>query len=192
MAHRLSPARGQRQEDHVTRLLDHIRRNRAVVVAAFCGVAAVSCACAPASGAADSSPGAVASATIAAVAAPGQGNQTRTAKLPAGKVCDGSISLVSIRVVDAKGSPVNDAVIELRRVRDATLFVRIDNATGDRGDYALLDDSGLTKVAADGEPFDAEVSSRGRKAVARLTIGRRPPAKCHVALLAGPSIVTLK
>ena len=173
-------------------VLEYVRRHRSGVAIGICGVVAVSCACTRVEPDADRVPVAVAPAVPAEPVATNQGKQAKTAVLPPAKACDGSLAVVTIRVVDAAGAPVNDAVIELKRVKDATVLVRLEKAMGTRGDYPLIDDSALARVAPDGEPFDAEISARGKKTVARLTIGRRPPARCHVALLAGPSIVTLK
>ena len=191
----------------MTGWLDYVRWHRAPAALGLYGAVAISCACtraaqdadrpaATATAAATTPPTTTATpATPAARATPPAASpdtQARTATLPPATACDGSLAVVAIRVVDAAGAPVNDAVIELKRVKDGTTFVRVEKSMSQRGDYPLIDDSGLSRVAADGEAFDAVVSSHGRKTVARLTIGRRPPGRCHVALLAGPSVVTLK
>ena len=178
----------------MTGWLDYVRWHRAPAALGLYGAVAISCACTRAAQDADR-PAATATATPAARATPPAASpdtQARTATLPPATACDGSLAVVAIRVVDAAGAPVNDAVVELKRVKDGTTIVRLEKSMSQRCDYPLIDDSGLSRVAADGEAFDAVVSSHGRKTVARLTIGRRPPGRCHVALLAGPSVVTLK
>ena len=107
-------------------------------------------------------------------------------------VCDASLRVVAIRVVDSAGRPVNDARVELRRAKDDSLIVTRTGATSGGGDYVLFDDPSAPATAKGGEQFNLIVSSGSRKSVVSFVIGRTEPDRCHVAVLKGEQRVVLR
>ena len=126
-----------------------------------------------------------ATAQSATQAVPVQEATPRKLPVPGQRVCSASMTAVAVRVVDAAGAPVNDAVVELRRVAGDALVLTKNGAISDRGDYVLFDDSSAPTIKPRGEAFTVVATSRGRRAVVKLTLGFGDPDGCHVAVLAG-------
>ncbi|MDZ7631468.1 MAG: carboxypeptidase-like regulatory domain-containing protein [Gemmatimonadaceae bacterium] len=132
------------------------------------------------------------SAMILLVAATAAGAQAATSRsLPPGQqVCDMSLRLISIRLVNAQGAPVPDAAITVRRVRTRTMLANAE-AMGGQGDYRILEDGVLPDLRRGGEPFDVRFTKDGRVRRVRLVIGM-DAGGCHVMLKSGPTKVSFQ
>jgi len=109
-------------------------------------------------------------------------------RLPAGtRVCDMSVRVVSIRLVDAAGAPVSGASIVVRRVRTRATLEHAE-AMGGQGDYKIIEDGELSDLRREGEPFDVSFTKGGRVRKVRLVIGQ-DAGGCHVLLKRGPASV---
>ena len=124
-------------------------------------------------------------------AAPLQGQQRgETAPLPrARRICDMSLRLLTLRLVDAAGAPVPGATFTVVRRRDR-VPVAGAGAMGGRGDYKVLEDGEVRDLTPDGERFDAVFRRDGRTRRVRLLIGT-DSAGCHVRLLS-PASTTIR
>jgi 2-polyprenyl-6-methoxyphenol hydroxylase-like FAD-dependent oxidoreductase len=131
------------------------------------------------------------SAMILAVAVSAAGAQSSTARpLPAGsRICDMSMRIISMRLVDSSGAPVPGASITVRRVRTRALLAQAE-AMGGQGDYKILEDGTLTDLRRGGEPFEVRFTKNSRTRRVRLIIGM-DPGGCHVTLKSGPTTVTM-
>jgi hypothetical protein len=125
---------------------------------------------------------------LAATAAGAQGATTRTLP-PDRQICDMSIRIIAMRLVDRAGAPVSGASITVRRVRTRT---NLDNteAMGGQGDYKVLEDGTLKDLRRGGEPFDVTFAKDGRTRRVRLRIGM-DAGGCHVELKSGPVRVVM-
>ena len=125
---------------------------------------------------------------LALPAARAQG--TGTARLPASeRICDMSMRVITMRLVDRSGAPVGGAEISVRRVR-RRVPVSGAESMGAGGDYKILEDGTIQDLRPGGEPFDVTFTASGRRKRVRLVIGM-DSARCHVALKSGPTKVTL-
>ena len=104
---------------------------------------------------------------------------------PPARVCDASLRVVAIRVVDSAGNAVNDARIEVRRVKGNVLVLSKTGAMSTTGDYVLFDDQSAPATAKGGEAFRLTAVAGRRRASAILVIGRAEPDGCHVEVLKG-------
>ncbi|MBI2797622.1 MAG: hypothetical protein HYX65_13055 [Gemmatimonadetes bacterium] len=128
---------------------------------------------------------------VAPATACGQKAPERSIPAARGTVCDASMRVVAIRVVDSAGRPVNDARVELRRAKDGAVVVTRTGATSSGGDYVLFDDPSAPAMAKGGENFTLSVTSGSRKSVVTLVLGRTEPDGCHVAVLKGDQRIVL-
>jgi hypothetical protein len=115
------------------------------------------------------------------------GGQSATSKPlpPASRICDMSMRLVSLRLVDASGAPVSGASITVRRVRTRTMLANAE-AMGGQGDYKVLEDGMLKDLRHNGEPFDVTFAKDGRTRRVRIRLGM-DAGGCHVMLKSGPT-----
>jgi hypothetical protein len=113
-----------------------------------------------------------------------------TATLPPNRrVCDMSLRIVSMRVVDAAGAPVNDATVSVRRVRTRIMLSSAE-AMGSQGDYKIAEDGSIPDLRKGGEPFDVTFTKAGRSRRVRVIIGM-DAAGCHTELKSTARAVTL-
>ncbi len=125
---------------------------------------------------------------VAATAAGAQGAPTRT--LPSDqRVCDMSMRIIAMRLVDAAGAPGAGASITVRRVRTRTMLENVE-AMGGEGDYKVLEDGTLKDLRRAGEPFDVTFAKNGKTRRVRLRIGM-DAGGCHVELKSGPVRVVM-
>ncbi len=125
---------------------------------------------------------------FAATAAGAQGTPTKTLP-PDRQICDMSMRIIAMRLVDAAGAPVSGASITVRRVRTRTMLENTE-AMGGQGDYKVLEDGDLKDLRRGGEPFDVTFAKDGRTRRVRLRIGM-DASGCHVVLKSGPVRVVL-
>lgn len=131
----------------------------------------------------------VALATLLVTVGPA-GAQAEAARPPASaRICDMSIRVVTMRLVDRSGAPVSDAAVTLRRVRRRSIVAGAESMGGG-GDYKLIEDGVLRDLRPGGEPFDVTFARGGRRRTVRVVLGL-DPGQCHVALKSGPTTVTL-
>ncbi len=111
-------------------------------------------------------------------------------RIPAStRICDMSMRLISLRLVDATGAPVGGARIVVRRVRTRRAVARAE-AMGDQGDYRVIEDGTLRDLRPGGEPFDVTFTKGARTKRVRLIIGM-DAGRCHVMLKGGPVTVVI-
>jgi hypothetical protein len=116
-------------------------------------------------------------------------------------MCSASFAMVTLALRDAKGAPVQDAIVRVRRVSTKTERV----ASADiPGHYTIADDMLKDSVRAAGEPFEVTVQWKGRTQRVVVRVGtQEPPAdtratapvsacRCHVRRIAGPESLTLR
>lgn len=110
---------------------------------------------------------------------------------PPARVCASVASVVSLRVVDARGAAVTGATIAVTRAQTGKALTAAAAEMGKgSGEYALLEDDALQWLAPAGETIRVAVSKGTRSVRADLTIGR-DPSGCRIARLSGPHTVTL-
>ncbi|HYW49351.1 MAG TPA: hypothetical protein VE861_02025 [Gemmatimonadaceae bacterium] len=116
--------------------------------------------------------------------------QAGAVRIPASaRICDMSIRVVTMRLVDRRGAPIGDAAVTLRRVRRRAIVAGAESM-GAGGDYKLIEDGMLRDLRPGGEPFDVTFAAGGRKRTVRVVLGL-DAGQCHVALKSGPTKVTL-
>jgi hypothetical protein len=109
------------------------------------------------------------------------GAQERTVKtLPKPvKTCGGPLAIIMITVVDAKGAPVTDGTISVKRERDGKAVPGTVADLSPKGDYVVMDDMALPLVTASGTRFVVRVRRGKQMASSVLRIGRSADG-CHV------------
>ncbi len=128
--------------------------------------------------------------------------QPAYAQKPSSCMCSANFAMVTLSLVDAKGAPVQDATVRVRRVRTGSAR----DVTADLpGIYTIADDMLRDSLRADGEPF--EISVRRHRRTQRVTtmIGTRAPSKsgskasasagncrCHVMRISGAERLVLR
>lgn len=105
------------------------------------------------------------------------------------RACNMSASLVALKVVDAKGQPVNGAQISLKRLSTGVLLP-FAASMGSQGDYKLLEDGDLPDLKPGGEDFEVRLSKDGRSRVLTLRLGM-DAQRCHITVLQGERRVVL-
>ncbi len=108
---------------------------------------------------------------------------------PSARICDMSMRIVSVRLIDAKGAPVNGAAIAVRRVRTRSAIANAE-PMGEQGDYRVIEDGVLRDLRPGGEPFDVTFTKNGRRKRVRLIIGM-DAGRCHVMQKGGPTSIVL-
>ena len=98
------------------------------------------------------------------------------------KSCGGPLALILITVVDAKGAPVTDAKLDVKRERDGKEVPGTMADMSPSGEYVVMDDSSLELVPAAGTRFVVRASRAKQSASTVLRIGRTPNG-CHVRRL---------
>lgn len=111
-----------------------------------------------------------------------------SAKLPEARMCDMSMRVLIMQLVDSSGRAVSGATMTVRRVRTGALVERAE-ATGD-GSYKVLEDGVLRDLRQRGEPFDVTFISGTRRRRVRVRIGM-DAAGCHVRFVTVPAKVVL-
>jgi hypothetical protein len=128
-------------------------------------------------------------ATLPAVAE-GRAQAPTTATLPPSRqVCDMSLRIVSMRLVDANGAAVSGATVAVRRVRTRIAIANAE-AMGSQGDYKIAEDGSIPDLRKSGEPFDVTFTKDGRSRRVRVIIGM-DASGCHVAMKSSQQAVTL-
>ena len=117
------------------------------------------------------------------------GSGSALAQLPAPVMCTMSASVVALKVVDARGQPVDGAQVVLRRLSTGQT-VPTAAWMGSQGDYKLLEDADLPDLRAAGEDFEVRLSKDGRSRVLTLRIGMDAQG-CHITVLKGERRVVL-
>ena len=103
-------------------------------------------------------------------------------------MCDMSMRVLIMQLVDSSGRAVSGATMTVRRVRTGALVERAE-ATGD-GSYKVLEDGVLRDLRHRGEPFDVTFVSGTRRRRVRVRIGM-DAAGCHVRFVTVPAKVVL-
>ena len=84
-----------------------------------------------------------------------------------------------ITVVDAKGAPVTDGKISVKRERDGKAVPGTMADLSPQGEYVVMDDMALPLVSAGGTPFVVRLRRGKQTASTVLRIGRTADG-CHV------------
>ncbi|MBC7841292.1 MAG: hypothetical protein H7099_03235 [Gemmatimonadaceae bacterium] len=111
-----------------------------------------------------------------------------SATIPSTRICDMSMRVLIMQLVDSAGQPVSGATLTVRRVRTRQLVERAE-PTGD-GSYKILEDGALRDLRPGGESFDVTFALGARRRRTRVRIGM-DEARCHVRFIAGPAKITL-
>jgi hypothetical protein len=111
-----------------------------------------------------------------------------SARLPAARVCDMSMRVLIMQLVDSSGATVSGATLTVRRVRTGAVVPRAES-TGD-GSYNVLEDGAVANVRRAGEPFDITFALGARRRRVRVRIGM-DDAGCHVRFIAVPPKIVL-
>ena len=111
-----------------------------------------------------------------------------SATIPAARICDMSMRVLIMQVVDAAGQPVSGATMTVRRVRTGKLIDRAE-ATGD-GAYKILEDGVLRDLRPGGEAVDVTFALGSRRRRVRVRVGM-DEARCHVRFITVPAKVVL-
>jgi hypothetical protein len=103
--------------------------------------------------------------------------------------CTMSARVVTLKVVDARGQPVDGAQLVMRRLSTGQ---NVPSAAwmGSQGDYKLLEDAELPDLRPAGEDFEVRLSKDGRSRVLTLRIGMDTQG-CHITVLKGERRVVL-
>ena len=138
-------------------------------------------------------------ALLAVVAAPmvaQSASDATTARRPTTgtpRICDMSLRIVTMRLVDGAGQPITDATVTLRRPGGSRRGgASLDGVAGamTQGDYKIAEDGTIADLRAGGEPFDVVFVRGGQTKRVRVRLGK-DRSQCHVALLAGPAVVRM-
>ena len=128
-------------------------------------------------------------AMVAGAAATGEAQRPTTAKPPEGtRICDMSLRVVTMRVVDRQGVAVPDAKVTMRRVRTRVEIAGAEAMSG--GEYKLLVDGTIPDLRPGGEPFDVTFRKGARSRRVRVMIGL-DEGGCHVRFVIEPKKVVL-
>ncbi len=111
-----------------------------------------------------------------------------SATIPAARICDMSMRVLIMQVVDSAGQTVSGATLTVRRVRTGTLVDRAES-TGD-GSYKVLEDGSLRDLRPAGEAFDVTFALGTRRRRTRVRIGM-DEARCHVRFITVPAKIVL-
>lgn len=111
-----------------------------------------------------------------------------SATIPAARICDMSMRVLIMQLVDNAGQTVSGATLTVRRVRTGKLVDRAE-ATGD-GSYKVLEDGALRDLRPGGEAFDVTFALGTRRRRTRVRIGM-DDARCHVRFITVPAKVVL-
>ena len=128
--------------------------------------------------------------------------QPSYAQKPSSCMCSANFAMVTLSLVDAKGAPVQDATVRVRRVRTGT----VRDVTADLPSiYTIADDMLRDSLRAEGEPFEISVRWHRRTQRVTTTIGTRAPSKsgskasasadncrCHVMRISGVERLVLR
>jgi hypothetical protein len=101
--------------------------------------------------------------------------------VPKATMSCGPLALIMVTVVDARGAPVTDAAIDVKRERDGKALPGTTDISP-TGDYIIMDDSALPLVPADGGRFIVRAMRGKQTASIVVSIGRTPDG-CHVLRL---------
>jgi hypothetical protein len=107
------------------------------------------------------------------------------------KSCGGPLAVILVAVVDAKGTPVTDAKIEIKRQRDGKVLTGNPAGLSPSGEYMIMDDSALPLVPAEGARFVVRAQRGNETGSAVLQIGRSPNG-CHVRRLGDTQKIVLR
>lgn len=133
--------------------------------------------------------GAVSLATVFTMTSPLEGQPPQNQQ-PV-KVCSPVASVVAIKVVDADGKPVSGATVRMTRVRDKeSLGTALEMGKGS-GQYALLESGALQWIGPDGDRVQLVIAHEKLTATQEIRVGR-DKTTCRIALLSGPTSITLK
>jgi hypothetical protein len=103
-----------------------------------------------------------------------------------------SFAMVTVRVVDTAGAPVEGATLVVTRARTGEHVQVADPVVPPAGTYVVLDDNWREKIDPAGERFDVTASKGGRQGSAQFTIGAPGAGRCHVQRLAGPEQIVVQ
>jgi hypothetical protein len=106
------------------------------------------------------------------------------------KSCGGPLAVILIAVVDAKGTPVTDAKLDVKRERDAKVLTGNLGGLSPSGEYMIMDDTALPLVPAEGARFVVRARRGKETGSAVLRIGRSPNG-CHVRRLGDAQKIVL-
>ena len=129
---------------------------------------------------------------LVSIAAAGANAGTQSRQLPARKqACSMMASVISVRIVDATGKPVTDAIVRLTRLRDGKSLGTAHEMIVGSGEFEILESSAINSIPARGERIRVVARAGHRTATAVMRIGRDPTG-CRLAILSGPATITLK
>ena len=98
------------------------------------------------------------------------------------QVSCGPTASLYVRIVDSRGTLVQDARIEVLRQRDKKKVAVGMNDLSLDGEYKIIDDLSLPLVAPRGEPFVVRIR-RGKTLTSKVLRIGRTPDDCHVIRL---------
>lgn len=120
-------------------------------------------------------------ATLVAIGGPAElrAQDTSMANRPKATTSCGPFALILVTVVDMKGAPVTDAIVDVRREKDGKVVPGAMADMSPTGEYVVMDDSSLELVPAAGARFIVRATRGKQTAQTVLRIGRSSNG-CHV------------
>lgn len=105
--------------------------------------------------------------------------------------CSAGASVVTIRVTDAAGSPVEGAHVRVTRVKDGKRLPDGQQMRKGDNEYVVLQDDALSWLDRGGEAIRVAGMSGARRASVVLTIGR-DASGCRAMRLRGPAVLSVR
>jgi hypothetical protein len=108
------------------------------------------------------------------------------------KSCGGPLAIIMITAVDAKGAPITDGKISVKRERDGKAVPGTMADLSPEGEYVVMDDMALPLVTAGGTRFIVRLRRGKQTASTVVRIGRTSDG-CHVRQIgAAQKLVVVK
>lgn len=102
----------------------------------------------------------------------------------------GPAAVLLVTVVDAAGTPVRDAAVEVRRQSDGRIVRKGEVELPESGEYLVMDDVSLPLVEEKGTRFVVEVRRAKQRTSVVLRIGKTADG-CHIRHISGATRLTL-
>lgn len=114
------------------------------------------------------------------------------APMPANQqhACDARLLLLSVRVTDAHGAPVQGAVITVHSIKTGKLVSRSKGQRSINGFYMVMDDTYQQFLGKNGNEYDIVATAGKHTGRARWKVGMDANG-CHLARLEGPETIAL-
>ncbi|CAN5575032.1 hypothetical protein BH09GEM1_BH09GEM1_31790 [soil metagenome] len=118
--------------------------------------------------------------------------QAKTLPMPRGnKVCSMMASVISVKVLDARGRIVPDVTVRMTRLRDGKSLGKAPEMGGGTAEFEIVESTALSWIAPGGDRIRLVARAGSKRATAVVRVGR-DPSGCRLAKLAGPDTLTLK